>query len=196
MRSNLSHLEIASDFWEHIRRRYSVKNGQRVQRIKSDLPTCRQQGSSIEEYYEKLMQLWTSLSNFRQSKTCNCPVGINMEKEREEHKLHEFLKGHDETLYGSIKSSLLSRDTLPTLEEAYSVLLQDEGVKHTSRVLHDKVETMAYLVRTNQNGGMARSFPSREERAKMVCSSCGRKGHLSDGCFRTIGYPEWWGEQP
>ena len=31
----LSHLEIASDYWEHIRRRYSVNNGQRVQRIKA-----------------------------------------------------------------------------------------------------------------------------------------------------------------
>lgn len=28
--SNLSHIEIASDYWEHIRRRYSVKNGQRI----------------------------------------------------------------------------------------------------------------------------------------------------------------------
>ncbi|KAG2275316.1 hypothetical protein Bca52824_057871 [Brassica carinata] len=30
VRSNLSHLEIASDYWEHIKRRYSVNNGQRV----------------------------------------------------------------------------------------------------------------------------------------------------------------------
>lgn len=88
------------------------------------------------------MQLWTSLSEFRQSKTCNCPVGINLEKEREEDKLHEFLKGLDEALYGSVKSSLLSRDPLPTLDEAYSVLLQDEDAKHTSCVLHDKVDTM------------------------------------------------------
>ena len=39
VRSNLSHLEIASDYWEHIRRRYSVNNGQRVQRIKAELAT-------------------------------------------------------------------------------------------------------------------------------------------------------------
>lgn len=148
-RSNLSHLEIASDYWEHIRRRYSVKNGQRVQRIKAELARCRQHGSSIEEYYGKLMKLWTPLSEFQQTKTCSCPAGVDLEKECEEDRLHEFLKGLDESLYGSVKSSLLSRDPLPTLDEAYSAFLQDEDSKHTSRVLSEQVETMAYAVRTN-----------------------------------------------
>lgn len=48
VRSNLSHLEIASDYWDYIRRIYSVNNGQRVQRIKAELATCRQHGLSIE----------------------------------------------------------------------------------------------------------------------------------------------------
>lgn len=196
VRSNLSHMEIASDYREHIRRRYSVKNGQRVHRIKAELATRRKQGSSIEEYYGKLMKLWTSLSDLRQSKTCSCSIGLSMEKEREEDKLHEFLKGLDESLYGSVKSNLLSRDPLPTLDKAYSVLLQDEDGKHTSRVLNDKVDTMACAVRASQSGGTSRPFVSREERAKMLCTSCGKRGHLADGCFRTLGYPEWWGDRP
>ena len=196
VRSNLSHIEITSDYWEHIRRRYSVKNGQRVQRIKAELAMCRQQGSSIEEYYGKLMKLWTSLAEFRQTKTCSCLVGVNLEKEREEDKLHEFLKGLDESLYGSVKSNLLSREPLPSLDEAYNALLQDEDSKHTSRVLNDTSETMAHAVRTSSNSGGARSYPSREERAHLHCSSCGKKGHTSDNCFKTIGYPEWWADKP
>lgn len=69
------------------------------------------------------MKLWTSLAEFRQTKTCACPVGVNLEKEREEDKLHEFLKGLDESLYGPVKSNLLSRDLLQSLDEAYSALL-------------------------------------------------------------------------
>ena len=158
--SNLSHLEITSYYWEHNLHRNLVKNCQRIQRIKVKLATCRQQGLSIEEYYGKLMQLWTSLSEFRQSKTCNCPVGINIEKECEEDRLHEFLQWLDKALCGSVKSSLLSKDPLPTLDEAYiNVLLQDVDVKHTSCVRHNKNDTMAYSVRTYQNGGMTRSFP-------------------------------------
>lgn len=140
VRSNLSHLEIASDYWEHIRRRYSVNNGQRVQRIKAELATCRQHGLSIETYYGKLMQLWTALPEHRVSKSCGCPIGANLEKEREEDRLHEFLKGLDESLYGSVKSNLLSRDPLPFLDVAYSALLQDEDSKHTTRVLDEQAQ--------------------------------------------------------
>ncbi|WZY93552.1 hypothetical protein YC2023_065881 [Brassica napus] len=80
-------------------------------------------------------------------------VGINIEKEREEDRLHEFLQWLDKALYGS-----------------------DVDVKHTSCVQHNKNDTMAYSVRTNQNGGMTRSFPSREERAKMVYSTVKERG--------------------
>lgn len=31
---------------------------------------------------------------------------------------------------------------------------------------------------------------------KLHYSSCGQNGHLSGNCFRTLGYPEWWGEPP
>ncbi|XP_056846267.1 uncharacterized protein LOC130497478 [Raphanus sativus] len=195
VRSNLSHLEIASDYWEHIRRRYSVNNGQRVQRIKTELATCRQHGTSIETYYGKLMQLWTALAEHRVTKNCGFPTGFDLEKEREEDRLHEFLKGLDESLYGSVKSSLLSRDPLPSLDEAYSVLLQDEDSKHTSRAMEERVETMAHAVRTT-SASSSGSFISREEHMKLLCSSCNRKGHLAANCFRSLGYPEWWGDRP
>lgn len=177
-----------------------MKNGQRVQRIKAEIATCRQHGLSIETYYGKLMQLWTSLADFRQTKNCSCNIGGVLEREREEDRLHEFLKGLDESIYGSVKSNLLSRDPLPSLDEAYNVLLQDEDSKYTSRVLDEKTETMAHVVRTNQNFTSAvvssGSFMSREERMKLHCSSCGRNGHLASNCFRTLGYPDWWGELP
>lgn len=99
-----------------------LKAAQRVQRIKAELATCRQQGGdSVEDYYGKLMKLWTGQSN----KTTCCHV-----EREEEDKLHEFLKGLDESLYGSVKSNLLCMDPLPSLDEAYTAVLQDE--KHTS----------------------------------------------------------------
>ena len=30
----------------------------------------------------------------------------------------------------------------------------------------------------------------------VVCSNCNRLGHKSEGCFKLIGYPEWWGDRP
>ena len=31
---------------------------------------------------------------------------------------------------------------------------------------------------------------------KLVCTSCGRKGHIASNCFRTLGYPDWRGDRP
>ena len=62
----------------------------------------------MEAYYGKLTKLWTSLADFQRAKTA-----AEIEKEREEDKLHQFLMGLDETTFGALKSSLLSRDPLP-----------------------------------------------------------------------------------
>ncbi|KAG2330950.1 hypothetical protein Bca52824_002130 [Brassica carinata] len=104
--------------------------------------------------------------------------GLNLEKEREEDKLHGFLKALDESLYGSVKSNLLSRESLPSLDDAYGALLQDEDSKHTSRVLNGTAEMMAYEASTSTNSGAARSYPSREERANLHYFSCGKRDIL------------------
>ncbi|CAA7029627.1 unnamed protein product [Microthlaspi erraticum] len=118
LRTSISHRDVAYDLWEAIKKQFSVKNGQRVQRLKVELVTCRQRGSTIEEYYGKMMSLWTSLADHRQAKNCGCPLGYDLEKEREEDRLHEFFMGIDESVYSAVKSNLLSRDPLPSLDEA------------------------------------------------------------------------------
>ncbi|CAA7029625.1 unnamed protein product [Microthlaspi erraticum] len=37
---------------------------------------------------------------------------------------------------------------------------------------------------------------SHEDRQRLLCSSCGRNGHVAENCFRTPGYPDWWGDRP
>lgn len=82
----LSHHEVASDLWTQIQKRFSVKNGQRVQRLKTELANCQQRGTPVEAYYGKLTKLWTSLADFQRAKTAEEIV-----REREEDKLHQFL---------------------------------------------------------------------------------------------------------
>lgn len=65
-------------------------------------------------------------------------------KECEEDKLHQFLMGLDETLYGPVKSSLLSRVPLPTLEEAYNRLIQDEESKSLCRLNEERTDAVSF----------------------------------------------------
>ncbi|CAF2105861.1 BnaCnng59590D, partial [Brassica napus] len=141
LRCSLSHHEVARDLWLHIQKRFSVKNGQRVQRLKTELANCHQKGSAVEAYYGKLTKLWTSLADFQCAKT-----SAEIEKEREEDKLHQFLMGLDEATFGAVKSSLLSRDPLHSLDEAYQVVIQES--KCGSHMMEERPDAASFAVHT------------------------------------------------
>ena len=86
----------------------------------------------MEAYYGILTKLWTSLADFQRTKKA-----VKIEKEQEEDKLHQFLMGLDESTFGAVKSSLLSQDPLPYLDEACQVVLQDEESKCGSRMIEE-----------------------------------------------------------
>ncbi|KAG7584011.1 Retrotransposon Copia-like N-terminal [Arabidopsis suecica] len=181
--SSLSHVNDSNELWIHIQKRFGVKNGQRVQRHKTELANCRQKGLAIEAYYGKLTQLWGSLADYQRAKKME-----EVRKEREEDKLHQFLMGLDDTLYGAVKSNLLSRIPLPSLEEAYNALTMDEEAKQLSQDNEGRADGVSFAVQTTPS---RKPFDNRA-----VCNICGRTRHIADNCFRKIGYPEWWGENP
>ena len=96
--------------------------------------------------------------------------------------------GLDETEYRAIKSALLSRVSLPTLNEAYNALTQDEKSKHLGRLNAERVDGVSFSVQTNP-----RCFSNADNRGGHVtCTNCGRTGHLAENCFCLIGYLPWW----
>lgn len=70
----------------------------------------------------------------------------DVRKKHEEDKLHQFLMVLDETLYKGVKSSLLPRVLLPTLEEAYNTLIQDEESKLVGRLNEERTDGVSFAV--------------------------------------------------
>jgi transposase InsO family protein len=190
LRSTISHVEIARDLWNDIRERFSLVNGPRIQQLKADIVECKQRGMSIVSYYGKLKQLWDELANYEQLPTCKCggctcDLRAVLEKNREEERVHIFLMGLEETMYGTVRSNILAQDPLPNLNKVYSILIQEERVKTISRGKDERGEVMAFAVRNRGDG----------KDKNMVCSHCKRTGHEAGSCFALIGYPEWWGDR-
>jgi hypothetical protein len=96
----------------------------------------------------------------------------------------------------------------PTLGNVYRLVSEDE--KHRA-IVADKVtptESVAFKAfipakRENKHGSKRdkQPAPKEEKRSSLAdkrmdtiehCTHCGRNGHNRDGCFKLIGYPEWW----
>ncbi|GJT32897.1 putative RNA-directed DNA polymerase [Tanacetum coccineum] len=148
-----------------------------------------------------------------------------MEKETEDDfkkhnqlmKLMQFLMGLDDT-YMRIRSSILSKETLPDVRSAYAIISIEEShrigtgsVSGTSQRSH----TSVFKVNTSNRGNFQRSQTStsfsrpsnnnnrpndngnrRTARGStLVCENCGFNGHTIDRCFKIIGYPPDFGKK-
>ncbi|KAH9678683.1 protein kinase domain-containing protein [Citrus sinensis] len=195
LRSTMTYTEVAKLLWDDIKERFSVGNGPRVQQLKSELANCKQRGMTILNYYGKLKMLWKELSNYEQSPAClcgncTCNLGAEWDKKRDEEKLHQFLMGLDEVVYGGVRSHILSTEPLPKLNRAYAIVIQEEQVQSMTRAKEERSEPVAFFVQAAQG-----SHDNRDK-SSVLCTHCNKTGHEASSCFQLIGYPEWWDERP
>ncbi|KAH9779087.1 retrovirus-related pol polyprotein from transposon RE1 [Citrus sinensis] len=197
LRSTITYREVAKELWDDIKERFSAGNGPRVHQLKSELAECKQQGITVMSYYGKLKMIWEELGNYEQYPTCRCGgcacnIGAELDKRREEERLHQFFMGLDDSTYGTVRSNILSTEPLPTLNRAYAMIIQEERVCSITRGKEQQVEAMAFAVQ------IATSLKGRTESKDktVLCSNCKRTGHVAESCFQLIGYPNWWGDRP
>ena len=76
---------------------------------------------------------------------CTYNLGLILEKKQEEEKVHMFLVGLDENMYGTVRSNILAQDPLPNMNKVYSTLIQEERVKTIARGKEEREEIMALV---------------------------------------------------
>ncbi|XP_045811171.1 uncharacterized protein LOC123905559 [Trifolium pratense] len=114
-------------------------------------------------------------------------MGSKFEQEREDERVHQFLMGLDDDLYGTLRSNIIAQDPLPSLNRVYSLVVQEERHKTMTKGREARNEAVAFAVRGgSSNRGGAKGYSD-----KTSCSHCG-KPHEVSNCFKIIGYPEWW----
>ncbi|XP_009614136.1 uncharacterized protein [Nicotiana tomentosiformis] len=96
---SVQYSEIAESIWTQLNKRYGSVDGTKVFELKKEL------ASSFQG--------------------CSCPIKSNLQKEKEEDKVHQFLMGLNDAYVGA-RSNLLMMHHLPSLDSSYNILLQDE----------------------------------------------------------------------
>ncbi|XP_074296720.1 uncharacterized protein LOC141627262 [Silene latifolia] len=180
-----------TEIWKELQERYASENAPRVHQLKGDLNDCKQEkNQSVVEYYTKLKSIWDELANYSRVPECTCGAAAALTKEREEEKVHQFLMGLDNVLYGHIRSNLLMEDDITCLSRAYALILREERHRAITKSKEEAME-MAMATKTINSGGQGRGANTSKDQADtdpLQCTHCKKYYHTEENFWDKHGY--------
>lgn len=87
--------------WESLKLRFGV--------LVDEITNCKQNGQPVG----RLSKLLEELQDLKTFRSCTCEAATDIEKEREDARVHKLLFGLDESRFSSIRSQILNEDPLP-----------------------------------------------------------------------------------
>ncbi|KAK9675808.1 hypothetical protein RND81_11G032500 [Saponaria officinalis] len=159
--------------------RYTVSNGARKFKLNRESYEICQNGRTIEEYFTQLQVVWDELENMNtlpaitKVTTEIAAYLAAVDAQAGERKLFQFLNGLDKQ-YGVLRSNILMKDPLPSVDDTVSLMLQEE--MQAANLGGVKIFENSALMGNGEYG--------RER-----CTHCGRDNHKSDLCWEVRGYP-------
>ncbi|KAL3619723.1 hypothetical protein CASFOL_034635 [Castilleja foliolosa] len=183
----------ARELWEGILQTYrSGEDALQIYDLNIQANRLQQGEQSIEKYYQNCQAIWREIDR-RDPNDMETPNDIlKFNKRMQTFRLYQFLHGAD-LKFDSVKKDLLKETPLPTVETAYSALRREAA----------RVIIVNHSAKSSDNFGLAQSRKPKTEtkteavdKKKLRCDHCNKVGHLKKGCFKLIGYPDWFENNP
>ncbi|XP_074327563.1 uncharacterized protein LOC141665454 [Apium graveolens] len=109
-------------------------------------------------------------------------------------KLSQFLMGINDQ-YTSVRGQLLMMQLVPSISQAFSLLLQEESQREFSKMSQSPLtDNMALTVDYNNLAkfkSSQTSTASKKSATDVTCDYCHTDGHVRDKWFCLHGYPDW-----
>ncbi|XP_075486301.1 uncharacterized protein LOC142525900 [Primulina tabacum] len=174
--SGIIYCTVTASVWSDLQERFDKICGSRIYSLHREISLFSQGASNISMYFSHLKKLWDEYASLVTLLSFSCDTAkAYVEHDQHQH-LFQFLMGLNES-YGHIRSQILLMTPLPSVNQAYSILSQEESHRN---VLSSPVNmhTKAFY------SSLSRGNDS------MKCENCKIPGHTKDQCFRLIGYPQ------
>ncbi|XP_019168106.1 PREDICTED: uncharacterized protein LOC109163845 [Ipomoea nil] len=201
-------IDTAYGIWNDLRRRFSQQDLFRIAEIKCEIYQTKQNDDSLNEYFTRQKLLWDELGILRPQISCLCSTKCEcgkrideLNEQAEKDKLSIFLIGLHEKYTGARNQIMLMRP-LPDVNEAYSMIAQQERQFHMAssgfgsqlyQAGENSAARSALLARSE--GNYQQGF-KKVNHKKPVCTYCGYTGHTHDKCYKKHGYPPGWKARP
>lgn len=169
----------AKKIWSDFQERFDRSNLTRIYHLWTEIATMRQGTDSVTTYLSKMKDFWDELNILAPlMSNCDCEEARPSIEHLKSQRLLQFLMGMNES-YSNIRSNILVRRPVVTVNEAYAIVTQKESQRTLGVV--DNKEPLNLLA------GKAQMV--RPKTPGLVCEHCRYKGHLKENCYKIFGYP-------
>ncbi|KAI3511071.1 hypothetical protein L1887_18215 [Cichorium endivia] len=186
IRDSVKYASTAAQMWSDLRERFGKESSPRAYELKQKIVAARQDGISVSTYYTNLRALWDEASSILplpkcSCNNCTCEIGKRMSEYQEKERLYQFLMGLDAE-FMVIKTQILATKPTPSLGTVYHLVAEDERKKRKLQFFKGKEFSEL----------PDRSKKTKKKKENEQCTFCGKNGHKREGCFKLVGYPDWW----
>ncbi|GKA33497.1 ribonuclease H-like domain-containing protein [Tanacetum coccineum] len=194
------YVKTASEIWNDLKETYDKVDGSAMFNLHKSINSLNQDGTSVAEYYNNLNSLWKQFDAMVSLPPCTCEADKHFEKHNQLIKLMLFLIGLDES-YLTIIINLLTREPLPLVNNAFSLISGEESHRNVTSVETTKPAATAFAAKTfdnnkkwfnNNNFKRTSSISNSNNKGpnpNIKYTNCNKIGHIVDRCFELIGYP-------
>ncbi|KAH0734514.1 hypothetical protein KY285_010221 [Solanum tuberosum] len=186
----------AKELWSDLEARFGQSSGAKLFQLQKELSDLVQGVANIATYYTKIKKLWDEVDNMNISILCTCEARGKNIKGKQDERLVQFLMGLNDS-YCSARGNILIISPLPSISNAYTLLIQEEKHREMNTTPKYPGESSSFIVTGTNNGGQ-RSYglTLKGQRVQfdnkkfgLVCRYCKKSGHTIDKCFKLHGYP-------
>lgn len=188
---SILYIESTVVAWNKLKDRFSQADFVRIADLQLEVYLFKQDSSSATDFFTNLTILWEELESLCPIPQCTCPVRCTcelsryVEKSKEHDFLMRFLTGLNES-FSACKSQILMMDPLPSIDRAFSMVIQYERQNHLAPD-DNEGEVIVNAVdgkKTNAKG--KGNWPQKQ------CTFCNKLGHTVETCYQKHGYPIGW----
>ncbi|XP_074369852.1 uncharacterized protein LOC141711352 isoform X2 [Apium graveolens] len=131
------------------------------------------------------------------SYTCGCKCGASqkLSKFQQDQRVIQFMMGLNDT-YSIMRGSILMRSPLPTVSQAYSLILQEESQREIHSGGHFSADSASlnastYKHQQSHQSGVSfhKKFAGDSRKVTLQCNYCKKPGHSIDKCYKLHGFP-------
>ena len=175
--------------WKDLCERYDKIDGSRIFQLHKDIATISQGTSLISSYFSKLRELWVEYDSLAPVPGCECVNSREFVVFMHNQKLLQFLMGLNDS-YEQARSQILMMVPLPTLNKAYSLLVERESQRIMSQTSHSSSSSDLNALFTAQSSVPKPRFnTSSSYDPNAFCDYCKRTRHMQAVCYKLHGYP-------